>query len=109
MAIPTGDVGTVHTFHDATAHHHVLKHLVHQVAKVNRTVGVRRAVVKTIKRLLTASLADLRVHVVLQPALEGLGFVLIQIRPHRKIRTGKIQSVLECPFAVAHECFSGWG
>ena len=46
MAVPTGDVGNLIALHHPVAVDHVLGDLVHGVADVDRTVGVRRAVVQ---------------------------------------------------------------
>ena len=46
MAVPTGDIGDLVALHHPVTVDHVLGDLVHGVADVDRTVGVRRAVVQ---------------------------------------------------------------
>ena len=46
VAVPTGDIGNFAALHHPVTVDHVLGDLVHRVADVNRTVGVRRAVVQ---------------------------------------------------------------
>ena len=46
VAVPTGDIGNFAALHHPVTVDHVLGNLVHGVADVDRTVGVRRAVVQ---------------------------------------------------------------
>ena len=94
MTIPTRNVGYLTTLHDPVPIDDVLADLVLRMAEVNRTVGIGRTVVQhellVPLVLLERELVDAR----FLPSSKTLGFVLCQIRAHRKFRARQIGGLL---------------
>src|SRR5208337_4958999 len=78
VAVPSGDVGGVEAGHGFGLDDEILKALVHGRAQVDRSTGVRRAVVQDVLLLSLAGLADAMVETHLLPALEHFGLILGQ-------------------------------
>jgi len=94
MAVPTGDVGNLIALHHPVAVDHVLGDLIHGVADVDRTVGVRRAVVQHELLVTLVLLQNLLVDLVVLPVLESLGLGLGKTGTHGKTGFGQIHRLL---------------
>ena len=94
MAVPTGDIGDLVALHHPVAVDHVLGNLVHGVADVNRTVGVRRAVMQHELLVTLVLLQNLLVDLVVLPVLESLGLGLGKTGTHGKTGFGQIHRLL---------------
>ena len=94
MAVPTGDVGNLIALHHPVAVDHVLGDLVHGVADVDRTVGVRRAVVQHELLVTFVLLQNLLIDLVVLPVLESLGLGLGKTGTHGKTGFGQIHRLL---------------
>ena len=94
MAVPTGDVGNLIALHHPVAVDHVLGDLIHGVADVDRTVGVRRAVVQHELLVTLVLLQNLLVDLVVLPVLESLGLGLGKTGTHGKSGFRQIHRLL---------------
>lgn len=94
VAVPTGDVGNLIALHHPVAVDHVLGDLVHGVADVDRTVGIRRAVVQHELLVTLVLLQNLLVDLVVLPVLESLGLGLGKTGTHGKTGFGQIHRLL---------------
>ena len=100
VAVPTGDVGGLIALHRLVAVDHVLGDLVHRVAQVDGTVGIRRTVVQHELLVALVLLEHELVDVVLLPALQALRLALRQGRPHGELGLGQVHGLL---VLVCHE------
>ena len=94
VAVPTGDIGNFAALHHPVTVDHVLGDLVHGVADVDRTVGVRRAVVQHELLMTLVLLQNLLVDLVVLPVLESLGLGLGKTGTHGKSGFGQIHRLL---------------
>ena len=94
MAVPTGDIGNLIALHHPVAVDHVLGDLVHGMADVDRTVGVRRTVVQHELLVTLVLLQNLLVDLVILPVLESLGLGLGKTGTHGKTGLGQIHRLL---------------
>ena len=94
MAVPTGDIGNLIALHHPVAVDHVLGDLVHGMADVDRTVGVRRTVVQHELLVTLVLLQNLLVDLVVLPVLESLGLGLGKTGTHGKTGFGQIHRLL---------------
>ena len=94
MAVPTGDIGNLVALHHPVAVDHVLGDLVHGVADVDRTVGVRRAIVQHELLVTLVLLQNLLVDLVVLPVLESLRLGLGKTGTHGKTGLGQIHRLL---------------
>jgi hypothetical protein len=94
VAIPARDVDRVVPQHRARLDDEVLQDLVEQVAHVDMTVGIRRAVVKDPERALGGGLADLPVDVHPVPLLDHVRLELRQVGLHREGGLREVERVL---------------
>ena len=95
VAVPARRVGHAHAFHESAAHHDVLQHLVHHVAHVDRSVGVRRAVMKAEVRRVGALALQAVVQTHGIPARKRGGLALRQVGLHGEVGLRQVQRVLE--------------
>ena len=91
VAVPAGDVGRIEAGQVFRLDDDVLQDLVDRMAQVDRTVGVRRAVVQHKQRAALGVLAQLRVQALAFPAGQGVGLALGQVATHREIRGGQMK------------------
>ena len=94
VAVPTGDIGNFAALHHPVTVDHVLRDLVHGMADVDRTVGVRRAVVQHELLVTLVLLQNLLVDLVVLPVLESLGLGLGKTGTHGKSGFGQIHRLL---------------
>ena len=94
VAVPTGDIGNLIALHHPVTVNHVLGDLVHGMADVDRTVGVRRAVVQHELLVTLVLLQNLLVDLVVLPVLESLGLGLGKTGTHGKTGLGQIHRLL---------------
>ena len=100
VAVPTGDVGGLIALHRLVAVDHVFGDLVHRVAQVDGTVGIRRTVVQHELLVALVLLEHELVDVVLLPALQAIRLALRQGRPHGELGLGQVHGLL---VLVCHE------
>ena len=91
VAIPSGHVRRIAAVEPRGLDRDVLEHLVHQVAEMDRAVGVGRAVVEPVRWFARSGGAHFFVEPDLLPALECRGLVLHQIRLHGEAGLGEIE------------------
>ena len=94
VAVPTGDIGNFAALHHPVTVDHVLGDLVHGMADVDRTVGVRRTVVQHELLVTLVLLQNLLVDLVVLPVLESLGLRLGKTGTHGKTGLGQIHRLL---------------
>ena len=94
VAVPTGDIGNFAALHHPVTVDHVLGDLVHGMADVDRTVGVRRTVVQHELLVTLVLLQNLLVDLVVLPVLESLGLGLGKTGTHGKTGLGQIHRLL---------------
>ena len=94
MAVPAGDIGNLIALHHPVTVDHVLGDLVHSVADVDRTVGVRRAVVQHELLMTLVLIQNLLIDLVVLPVLESLGLGLGKTGTHGKTGHGQIHRLL---------------
>ncbi len=99
MTIPAGDVGRIVALHRFELDDEILEDFVERVAQMDVAVGVGRPVMQHVHGAAGASGANLRVKVLGVPAKQRLWLGLSQIRLHREIGLGKIDS-----FLYVHAC-----
>ena len=107
VAIPTGDVRDLATLHHPVTVDHVFRDLVHGVTDVDRTVGVRRTVMKHKLLVTLVLLQNLLVDLVVLPVLKPFGLGLGKTGSHGEPGLRQVHGLLvlvchEYPFPVAN-------
>ena len=94
MAVPARNVWRVETRHRLGLDDDVLEDLVDRVAKMDRAVRVRRAIVQHELRAALRHAADLRVQAVAFPARQRVRLALGQVAAHRECGVRQVQGAL---------------
>ena len=95
VAIPTRHVRGIKASHGLRLDHEVFQAFVERMAKVERSIGVGRAVVQNIAGCIPAHLTDLLIDPFLLPGSQSPRLPLGQIGLHREFSMGQIEGRLE--------------
>ena len=114
VAVEARDVRGIEAGHGFTLDDEVLEALIQGMAQMERSVGVRRAVVQDPSRSAAAGLTNLLIEAGFLPALQARWLVLRQVRLHRESGAGQRQGILQCdgfgsPFGGAEDIVSPAG
>ena len=102
MAVPTGHIRRLLALHGVIPHDDVFGDLVHGMADVDRTVRIRRAIVKDEFLVPFVFLLQLLVYMVLVPSCQALGLVLRKPATHGEARLGQLHRVVVLTFLLRH-------
>src|SRR6185312_10198841 len=92
VAVPAGNVGGIEPCHGLGLDHEVLDALIQSMAQVDRSVGVRGAVMEDVLRSPGTRRANLRINVLFLPSGQTKRLVDWQVCLHGKAGLGQIQS-----------------
>ena len=93
VAIPTWRVWTTHALHQTASNHHVLENLVHHMANMDWSIGVRRSIMKSEDGRVGSRGIHALIKIHLSESLQRLGFGLRQIRLHGEVGCGQLKRV----------------
>ena len=114
VAVEARDIRGIEASHGFTLDDEILEALIQGMAQMERSVGVRRAVVQDPSRSAAAGLTDLLIEAGFLPTLQARWLVLRQVGLHRESGPGERQGILQCDglwvavWRRRRHCFSSW-